>query len=456
MDPEIRFMNKRFKTLGTWLRIDRGLFFTLLSRAWQFLAGPVSIVIVASSLSSSEQGFYYTFSSLIALQSLIEMGTGQSLIQFISHEFANLNFNSQGRIEGSSENLDRVLSIGKTGIIWYSVIAAVFFLVVTPVGIIFFWKSPADVNWMLPWVILCFATSGTLLLQSYWFFMEGCNKVGYVYLSRFVFGATTAITTWIALGFHLKLVAVCLGASTSFVVNLGIIIWSNKALLLQLLSHQRKNIPNITNDIKKMQSRIAVSWISGYLIYSFMVPMVFKVRGASEAGRLGMSWNVIQALAGLSSSWVTSKGPSFGILISKKLFFDLNDLFWSNFKRSISVFVLGSIVAVIAIYLFHHSFLFSRFIDWISFGILCLGLSVTVSLTCFATYLRAFKQEPYMWLSLFNGVGTGAAVYLGAKLNGIPGMAIAFLIVQIAALAWGVQIFGKCKSMWTQTIAQSA
>ncbi len=56
------------------LGIDRAVFYGILTRAWQFLAAPVTLLLIASRFSPEQQGFYYTMGSLLALQVFFELG----------------------------------------------------------------------------------------------------------------------------------------------------------------------------------------------------------------------------------------------------------------------------------------------------------------------------------------------------------------------------------------------
>ena len=56
------------------LEINRTIIWAVLTRGWQILAGAVSFVLIASFLTPHEQGYYVTFWSFLALQSLVDLG----------------------------------------------------------------------------------------------------------------------------------------------------------------------------------------------------------------------------------------------------------------------------------------------------------------------------------------------------------------------------------------------
>jgi hypothetical protein len=61
-----------------WLRhtvgIDRAIAYSILARVWSSSAGIVTVLLIARFLTPAEQGYYYTFSSLVALQIVFELG----------------------------------------------------------------------------------------------------------------------------------------------------------------------------------------------------------------------------------------------------------------------------------------------------------------------------------------------------------------------------------------------
>ena len=60
--------------LRSLLGLDRATVFTVLARGWSSLAGLVTILLIAHFLTGAEQGYYYTFGSLVALQMVFELG----------------------------------------------------------------------------------------------------------------------------------------------------------------------------------------------------------------------------------------------------------------------------------------------------------------------------------------------------------------------------------------------
>ena len=68
------------------LGVDRPVLYVLLSRVVMVFFSVITIFFVSVFLTSVEQGYYYTFSSVLGLQVIFELGFSSVLVQFVSHE----------------------------------------------------------------------------------------------------------------------------------------------------------------------------------------------------------------------------------------------------------------------------------------------------------------------------------------------------------------------------------
>src|SRR5690242_13413514 len=109
------------RIVASWLGADRAVVFGSLWRIWQLLAGPVTLLAIGRYMSPDAQGFYYTFGSIIALQSFLELGFYLVIINFSSHEWVALSLDDDGRIIGDAHAHSRLVSLGRLVFRWYGV-----------------------------------------------------------------------------------------------------------------------------------------------------------------------------------------------------------------------------------------------------------------------------------------------------------------------------------------------
>ena len=117
----------------TVLGLDRAIGFTVLGRFWGSAAGLVTLTLIARFLSPAEQGYYYTFGSLVALQIVFELGFSFVILQLASHERAQLTISNDYEITGDPIAHARLASVIQKSVRWYSV-AAVFMAVLPSRG----------------------------------------------------------------------------------------------------------------------------------------------------------------------------------------------------------------------------------------------------------------------------------------------------------------------------------
>jgi hypothetical protein len=77
-------MIKLLKNVSNKIGIDSAIAFTILSRIIQAGGGVITLLFVAKFLTKIEQGYYYTFGSILAIQIFFELGLSGIITQFVA------------------------------------------------------------------------------------------------------------------------------------------------------------------------------------------------------------------------------------------------------------------------------------------------------------------------------------------------------------------------------------
>jgi O-antigen/teichoic acid export membrane protein len=427
------------------MEMDRAVSYAILTRLWTFISGPVSAILIATKFSQTLQGFYYTFGSILALQTFAELGIGVAITQFASHEWSNLRVGANGRIEGDQDSLSRLASLTHIAIKWYAVVALIVICGLSVSGYVFFMQSPSqDVSWKLPWISLCILSGINLFTIAVWSLLEGCNQVSNVYLYRLFNSVAATVVVWLAIFLDANLwtaaimTAVSLGYAGLFLRRSY---WEFFKTLLQTKPQGAR--VSWRTDILPFQWRIAVSWISGYFIFSLFTPVLFHYQGPVVAGQMGMTWSLVSVISAIGSAWISPRIPQFGMLIAQKRFGELDRLFWRLTVIVTGVAILGATALwclVLILNQYHHR-LASRLLPPLPTALFLLATIVYTASGTMTVYLRAHKREPLLFVSVLLGVVVGLSTWLLGKTYGAVGVGAGYLaaytmIFPVIAFVW--------------------
>lgn len=442
--------------------IDRAVFFTLLARVWTVGAGVLTIVFVTRFLSPELQGYYYTFNSLIALQVFAELGLNFAIIQFASHEMAHLSWAPEGTVSGSPEAKRRLQSLMHFAISWFSVAALLMVVVLLPVGIRFFGsvstKGGAVPGVDAAWALLVIFTAVNLIVIAAAAVLEGCGKVAHVAVLRLWQSVFSIAAVWIVLsqGGHLY----ALVANSLMMTLVGSVwLWSKYRAFFKDLIYHSTPLPgmNWRREIWPFQWRIALSWMSGYLIFQLFNPILFATHGPVVAGQMGMSLQIIGAMNGAAMAWITTKAPTFGRLVATGQTKALDALFARGLAQSFGFLLL--VVVSVWLFLLYLSTTASPYAArvlspplFFLLGLVCLANHVVFAQ---AAYLRAHKQEPFMVLSVLNGIVTAILVILLVPPFAAAGAVYSYTATAVLiGLGGGTIVYFRKRSEWSRMPCQ--
>jgi hypothetical protein len=417
---------------------------TLILRTWQILAGGVMLLLIPYWLSKEQQGYYFTFSSLIALNVFFELGLNYVVTQLAGHEVAHLTRSSDGALEGEPRHLDRLASLVALLGRWYGIASIVFVLGVGLAGTLFFLRSGTLSlgSWLGPWLLLVVAAAATLYLSPFLAVTEGLGNVGQVARLRGIQSLAGYALMWVVLAlggglWSLPILPAIAVAGTAYWLH------SHNQVLSSLKRHGSETGSDRISwrtEIFPLQWRIAISWVSGYFIFQLFTPSIFAYHGAIEAGRVGMAFAIFNAIQTLGMSWVNARGPLFASLVASNDRGALNRTFIESSARS-SSFVLAACLGFLGLAWTLNrvqSPVGARVADLPVLACLA-GVTVANSfIFAAATYMRAHKQEPMLAPSIVGGALTFTMVVLAAPRGALLTVFLYMLITLLVGVPWTV------------------
>jgi hypothetical protein len=434
--------------------LDRAIAFTVLARGWSTVAGVVTVLLIARFLTPAEQGYYYTFSSLVALQIVFELGFSFVILQMASHERAHISISPEYEITGDTVAHARLSSILQKTVHWYSAAAVLMAVTLVPVGLYFFsthQSSAQHVFWRTPWCFAAVAATLNFQMDPLLSFFEGCGYVSDVARVRSVQAITSSLFAWTALAAHRGLFAPSMMMCGTALVS-GVWLFGRRRFLLGLMFYRPgSNGIRWGIEVWPFQWRIAISWLCGYFIFQLFNPVLFAYRGAVEAGQMGMSLSVASALSAVAISWMSTKAAPFGTLIERREYLTLDSLFLRTLWQSAILLVVGSFVLMLGLYIVFQGFphFAVRLLPLPIFAVLLATIVCNHITSSEALYLRAHKREPFLVQSIVVGILTGGGTLLTGKIYGASGVTISYFVTSgIFGLASGTYLFVTRRQQW--------
>ncbi|MET0573371.1 MAG: hypothetical protein ABWZ79_18255 [Pedobacter agri] len=439
----------------SWLKkigLDAAIAYTVLSRVVQAGGGIIAIIFVARELTTHEQGYYYTFASIIAIQVFFELGLSSIITQYAAHEFAHLKFDEESNLEGSEIHQSRLASLLQFCMKWFGVISVVLFFALIVVGIFFFTNFSKDVvvAWKQPWIVLCLATSLNLFIDPILAFYDGLGRVKDMAQIRFIQRTANLLFLifFFILGF--KLYASAMASLLSIGINYFQIAFSRrKELLIKIWKAKTKYSINYFQEIFPFQWRIAVSWISGYFIYQLFNPVLFATEGPVVSGQMGITIQVLNGITAIVMSWITTKIPAFSNFIARKEYDQLDELFNSTLLKVSCLYVFFLVLFVLGVWFMHdHNFVYSaRFLPIVPTIIMSVIFFLNQIVFSWATYIRCHKVEPYLVFSIVFAVLTSTSTFVLGYKFGLSGIVYGYATLTAVSFVVSYLIFIKQKNI---------
>ncbi|MDH1429844.1 hypothetical protein N5J23_16905 [Comamonas aquatica] len=443
--------------LKAFAGLDIHVLATVLFRAWGILAGSVTIILLPLFLSPIEQGFYYTFASVLALQVFFELGLNHVLTQLAGHSAAHLHRTADGSLQGDLRWRRKVVSLIALSNKWNAIMASIFAAAMLTGGIYFFaQRGTMSVNqWIVPWITLIIAAAVNLALSARLAICEGVGEVADVAQLRLRQSMVGYLILWAMLLSGQGLMASVAVPLTSAVFTAWWL-WRHprfKRLREEVAQATRVDAEEFEwrRDIFPLQWRIALSWASGYFIFNFITPVIFALQGPVEAGRLGLALTVFSAVSTIGISWIAAKIPTFSGHIARQERTALNTLFDHQLRRSLVATLVCSLGVVLAAYIAGQ--LSPKVLDRLpplsSLLMLAVVTVTNAAVFAMAAYMRAHKEEPLLLQSIVTALLIGVGVFIGAHHSLQASVAAYAGATMFVSLPWCALIYFKYRSRIT-------
>jgi hypothetical protein len=432
----------------------RSTVLSLLSKLALMAAQFIATVLVLRYLSPRDQGYYYAFVSMIAVQGIFELGLGQVVVVSISQAIARCRAAPAGTGAGLPA---RASAIAHSAFVRYAWIAVVFVVLVAPAGATFFALSaPISVGrhvWLLPWLALVATTATRFPIIWLEAVVEGSGELDRVFVVR-----TVAQLVWTAV------------IATAFALGLGLYAPAVAALFLTLASGAgyapyRRLVTDAlaaidhdvgvqwSREVGAFRRRVSGTWIASFLVSQTAVPIAFAALGAAEAGRAGIAFQVAAALGVLAGAIITPRTWVAARLVASGDWRGYQRLFRRTLTTSTAVVMAAAMACILALALVPGIVpaYAPRLPPAASTSLLLGAASINAFMACVAVFARANHEERFVVpLFLVAATTVCGSILFGAR-TGFIGIAATHLVAALAiTLPWSLHVTFHLLGVQTQ------
>jgi hypothetical protein len=382
------------------LAADAGVRATATTRAIALVGAPISIYLAATRLAPQQQGLYFVAVNVIALAQLFEIGLGSIVVQFASHEWPRLHWTSGGGLDGESQARDAITAVLRSALRWYGVAALVLVAIAGGGGLLLYGTAYAGSpgGFAVPWCAFVALTALYFLVVPLVATAEGCGDLISVQRMRSWQAVALLVALWSGIVMGRPLAAAWLGAAAQLAVAVIWVFTRHPGLARGIrgaASGDSEDARVHARRFRVEQRRSAQLWLSLWLAPQLLTPIVLKLQGGDEAGRLGVTLAIALAPLTLAMAWLHGRYPSFGALVSEGRTAEFDALAGRATAEAIAVFLAGAVALVVVVLLLPGVLptVAARVLPLPSLLALFGGALASLLLQAMAGWLRAFRDE---------------------------------------------------------------
>jgi hypothetical protein len=269
---------------------------------------------------------------------------------------------------------------------------------------------------------------------------EGCGDLLAVQRMRAWQAVAILLALWTGIVASGPLAAAWLAATAQFLVAAAWLFRRHRGLLRAprtLPALLLDGVKGLAARYRTEQLRSAQLWIALWVAPQLLAPVLLRMRGGDEAGRMGITLAVATGPLTIAIAWLHGRYPSFGAMIAEGRTPEFDALARRAAAEAASVFAAMSVAIMGVVLLLPYVLpqFAMRFLPPLSLVALMAGNLAALLLQAMAGWLRAFRDEGIAAPIVGGTVAVAVACAVAGTLGGAQLMAVVY-----AASSWLVAI----------------
>ncbi|WP_243975787.1 hypothetical protein [Vibrio natriegens] len=409
--------------------------FSLISKSVKIVSGPIVIFVVSSTLEESELAFYYAFFSLVAMQQLLEMGIGHVLRQQIAHSFKLTE--GMWSLDSQREIKNYIYFAN----FWFLCLSLLFFLLVGGGGYVYFSTSNIEnINWQEPWLILISTISFFIIFTPISITIESVQRQKVLFKARLLSSIINAVSMIVLINGDYKLYSIGIALFISNLVLYILLFVSNVDIFKKLTIVERtKNFFDIFNSIKGLLGRVSLVWLLGYFFWNGFNLIAFKALELEDAGRFMLLMSLAKVGFQIAESITQGQMTIYSNMIANGNGIKARKLFRRYRGFSFLLLIVGYVVFFVFTKIFSEISLIKKLPDSLMIISVFSYFFTLLFLTLNNNFIRCFKAEPFVLVSIFNSILVPLSFYTSLSLDFINIMIMPITVLMVSIL-WSKRI----------------
>ncbi len=425
------------------------------ARAWAPMAGLITLLLLNLRLDAHEIGLYYTMTSLASLAWVVDLGFSANALVPLAARAAATREGDGGISPAWSPRLARLSRVCMGWYLWGGLLC----VLASPLGLIFLEGGAGEATaGVLPaWSLVAIFTAASVVCLPVLAIAEGEGHLREAYLVRLAQGVSGSLATWAILLAGGGLLAVCAMPLLGVAVMVPWLWLRRRAWMMDtwrahsasgrgqsgrgqvlrtddgrgrvLRTDGVDGAVRSLADIWPLQWRSGTSWLAGYVLIFMHAPLLYRVQGPVEAGRMGLTVTLMNAVCVVAMSPLTAVLPSLARAAAARQSSALDAEFRRAFRRSLTLFSVGGSGLVILCLLLTHTPWAARLLDPIDCLLLVAAMGCYHLATLYAAHARAQVMEPFAVVALGAAVLTALLACWAAPRWGAHGIILGLLAV---------------------------
>jgi hypothetical protein len=379
--------------------------------------------LAARRLTSAELGFFFSFLSFGALMQLGDFGLSYATLQ------------AAGGLAGSGRGHE-LAALERRVVKWNILATATAAAIVALLGWATFSTqlSTTTVPWRSPWLVYVAAVIASQLTMPRISLREGGGRIEQMWTLRLVQELAGGVACLIALHAGAGLYSLAAYAGVRALIAVSWLTFGDP------LTHDA-NVAQYTigrwmAEVWPFQWKIALSGLSGFLIFRSFSPIVLIEKGPVAAGEFGLAISFMNLLIAVTTAWPLSQAAHYAALNASGGHGELRRSFptmlWAS--SAFSVIATAILVAGLAEARMLGISVALRLPDMTTTTFVLATAIIHHVVACFAVFLRAEGREPLLVASVAGSIGTVAIVWATAHIGSLREIAVANFFCTIVGI----------------------